>query len=69
MGPPPGPARDNIGRQKAAKGNGAGPRPAREARRTRAQPQGSADRTDKALTECSHVGPCCKDTADAQNQR
>ena len=67
-GAPPGPAHENIGRQKALKGNGVGPRQAREVRRTRAQPQRSEDRTDEAPTECSHVGLCGKDTAEAQNQ-
>ena len=37
-----------------------------EARHTRAQLLGSADRTDEALTERSHVGPCRKDAAVAQ---
>ena len=64
----PGPARNNIGGQEA-KGNGAVTRRAGEARRTRAQPQGSEDRTDKAPMECCHVGPRGKDTAEAQNRQ
>ena len=37
-----------------------------EARHTRAQPWGTADRTDEALMESSHVGPCRKEAAVAQ---
>ena len=51
----PGPARNNISGQKEAKGNGDGARRAGEARRTRAQAQGSEDRTNEAPTECCHI--------------